>query len=105
MSTETTPILLTRGRGRVGWGFKFIQNMKTQYDTEQAALGAIRQAIKKASQLTDVLFNLRDDRTKNAETMPKVRAILAELNQRVHEFNAYNNVARGPGVEAVEQGA
>lgn len=72
-----------------------LSRMKTDYDTQRAADAALKQAGRKSCELTSALAELRMHPEQFAQMMPKVRAILAELTQRVHEFNAYNNVVRG----------
>lgn len=65
--------------------------MKTEFTTLKSAEGAQHTAIKKADELATLLTAI-SNHGQVQEKMPKVRAVLAELNQRVHEFNAYVNV-------------
>lgn len=65
--------------------------MKSKKSVVSSADSALDAARKKCDELTSRLENIHFGSTVQDE-MPKVRAILAELTQRIHEFNAYNNV-------------
>lgn len=64
--------------------------MKDQKSLQSSANASIQKAMNSAE---DLFFLLQDikNKKKDKKSMPKVRALLNELNQRVHEFNAYTN--------------
>lgn len=69
--------------------------MKTETSTKRAANSALKKAIKSTASLHALLSNMgRSDFPE--EGMPKARALVSEISQRVHEFNAYNNVITTP---------
>jgi hypothetical protein len=63
--------------------------MKSEYSIQKSSDAALAKAIKDAKQLHDLLLNAQFD---PGTKMPKIRALLNDINQRVHEFNAYCNV-------------
>lgn len=70
--------------------------MKTYQSTSKCANASMKQAIKVSKHLTMLLDSLNQtiqfSSAKVPILMPKIRKELAELNQRVHEANAYYNV-------------
>lgn len=66
--------------------------MKTKENLAKSAAAALQQARRCAAQVERLAISL-DSATPEyvSSTMPTLRAQLAELNQRVHEFNAYHN--------------
>tara|TARA_R110000737_G_C14314774_1_gene438580 strand:+ start:31 stop:267 length:237 start_codon:yes stop_codon:yes gene_type:complete len=52
--------------------------------------GSVKLARNKCNQLSAVLGNIESSSDLES-SMPKLRAVLGELNQRIHEANAYNN--------------
>lgn len=70
--------------------------MKTESTLTSSRDAALKAAIKKCQTLLTKLSVMQDIPTTYGEFMPSVRANLAELNQRVHEFNAYSNALLTP---------
>jgi len=65
--------------------------MKTQESLSKSADAALMQALRASVSLQKYLEHLSNAPWSTPEMFPKVRTHLAELNQRVHEFNAYHN--------------
>lgn len=66
--------------------------MQNPKQIKAAATAAIKKANKLSADLVQHTYQLlKGDADEAAKIMPKVRAKLAELNQRMHEFNAYSN--------------
>lgn len=65
--------------------------MKSETSLRSAQDGALKQALEASDELSQTLDILWHDTKAAGHQMPTVRALLAELNQRVHEFNAYHN--------------
>ena len=63
--------------------------MKTESSLITSRNSSIQRAIRLSEKLTAVLYASQDGDL--AITMPQARALMAELEQRVHEFNAYDN--------------
>ena len=68
-------------------------------NAEKAAKAAFKKAIGAAQRIEQSLRLIRLDLDYDSEEivareMPLIRKDLAELNQRVHEFNAYNNASK-----------
>jgi len=64
--------------------------MKTQEQLQSCFEGRIKDTMKKCK----LIYEILNETPRNAEIakkMPKIRANLAELNQSVHEMNAYMN--------------
>ncbi len=63
--------------------------MKSQMSLKASSDAALDRALRKCQELEVAIIALHGDTPQ--KRMPRVRAILAELTQRVHEHNAYRN--------------
>lgn len=66
--------------------------MKTKKSIVASADASLKTSRKKCRELLACLEDIEAGATIQ-DKMPKVRAVLSELTQRIHEFNAYNNAA------------
>jgi hypothetical protein len=63
--------------------------MKNTYSIERSMIASKRKAKRLAIEIQSDLSLI--DLSQFSKLMPKIRRDLAELNQRIHEFNAYRN--------------
>lgn len=64
--------------------------MKTQKDLEKSASASIKRSQAICRELSIKLERVKD--LPKQDLLPEIRTLLAELNQRIHEYNAYTNV-------------
>lgn len=65
--------------------------MKTNRSLSKSVTASLRTAMCASAQIDVILTEIKRGGYTLQEKMPKLRALLAELNQRVHEMNAYHN--------------
>jgi len=64
--------------------------MKTQESLSKSAEAALKQALKSTESTHLLLLRIKNGADPDV-VITSIRLSLAELNQRVHEFNAYHN--------------
>jgi len=67
--------------------------MQTEEQLLKAAKAALKQAVEITSELRVAYASMLTASVPPRSKMAKIRKLLAELNQRTHEFNAYHNAA------------